>query len=524
MRFPMTAVFLLAVRVAFAAGGDYSARLQGEYRRDAVDFEEKTREFHRERIFLKFSEKSAASAAHTRDTKTGISRGTWNIFLRDLGPNFSFAAGNFHAHFGKGLLLGKRSAWQPDLFSRRGSIHEGDTFIPCNSGNPYFAFNGVAFEFGIEGDDISFSLRAFYSLRERHATQEEYESRGTAASGTSMENRDRRDRLYIEPVHIHTPGALLAANLFGLLTVQAYGLGNGVFTPRGDSFSVAGGAERFAGGGFTAEYRDDFIALFFERVTAQTRFYNDDGSSASNGGSAYLGGMGLMSSCVRLSLIWKDADQHYYSPYGASVGEYTGTGLFLDGTLTPRSFLKIGVSASSERKTATGPRDHERPMAKRECAFVDISHRWLELCRFEAAVSSRSGNDPGARRRWRQRLAVRPWKFLSLSFTGTYLKRSGSAASRTGTAAVSAHYRRTSSLSLSITRAFIAEGNPAYESLLPLRNSRIPGSFIRESGFILAGKMTLAMGGVYFSARAARHLTQAECENTVAELFASGTF
>jgi hypothetical protein len=523
MRRALTALIILLLRAVPAAGeADYTLRVQGEYRRDAVDFEEEAAEYHRERAALRFSRGSELSAAHVRNPGNGVSRGTWNLTLGDMSPHLSLTAGHFFVHFGKGLLAGKRSAYDPDVFTRRGDIHGGGVFTPCKSGNPLFAFHGLGASLDAGGDQFRVSLHSFYSIRERYISQEDYESRRTSSSLSTLESRDSRTGAYLEPAQVRTYGTMLTTTVLDLFSARAFYLSSGATTPPGDDIT-AGGLRGFSGRGFSLEYRDDCLSLFYETAITASRYMDDDGADADAAGRGYLAGTGLSIPFMKSSLIYKNMDAVYFSPYASTTGEYFGTGIFFDITLLPLKGLSLGASCSSERKTNTGSRDHDQAVSERERAFLSWAWRWIEDLRTDLAISRRSGEQSGDRRRFRQRLSLRPSRYFSIAASGTRQSCRGLDDSRLGTAAAGFHFRRACGIVFSYTRALVGEGNPVYESLVPLKNSSIPGSFIRDSGRLFACRATLAWRGLYFSTRLLEERCDDGRRNTLAEFFASGT-
>ncbi len=104
-----------------------------------------------------FSSESALNLSYIYLTKEKDYKYTWNVILNDISPNFSFITGNYFAHFGSGLLIGKKRIYDPDIFSFR--ITDSKTteyksaFTPCNNGNPVFAFNGLGTAFYLAGSE-----------------------------------------------------------------------------------------------------------------------------------------------------------------------------------------------------------------------------------------------------------------------------------------------------------------------------------------------------------------------------------
>ncbi len=526
---PMTLMTLSAIFTACAAcevsaAAEHVYRVQGEFRRDAVDYEETVREFYRTKISFSPGDSTRFNLALVRDTASERTSYTWNLAVGGVSPHFSLLAGNFFVHLGKGLLAGKRSAFNPDVFSRSGAIHEGDSFTPCSSGNPRYAFQGLALSFRAESADFAVSFHPFYSLRERHITAEEFESGSTGASLGTLDSRDAAVYPHTDPVYVHTHGAMAALTALEIISIRAYYLANNVETPAGDEIALGSGVLGFLGGGFCLEYRDDWISLFYERVLGRTDYRADDGSRGDARGSGFLAGCAFNIPALRASFVYKKTDADYYSPYWATVGEFLGTGFFLDAALTPFSNLEIGASCSSEIKTNTGSSDRESAMAERERVYLTYSLGWLEELRGDMALSRRSEEGRGERRRYRGRIILRPLSFLRLSASGVIQRSEEGDKSRLGVMALGLKFKRFPGLDISCSRADIAQSNPVYESVLPMRNAGIPGIFIRESGWIYAARSTYTFRGFHVSGRVLSQNTDAGLRRVVFEAFAGAMF
>lgn len=504
-------------------GADYFFRIQSEYRRDAVDFEDETHEFYRQKAKICFSDKSEANAALVKQFQENSTTYTWNIFLRDVSANFSFFAGNFYANFGKGMLLGKRSPFQADGFSQNGEIFSGDSIIPASSGNPYFAFNGAGIMYLLSLSDFSIRSLAFYSLKERYISQDEYESKSTLSSVWSLENYDERTHCRIEPVYMHTAGANVSLALYRLFFIDAYGIRSEARSPLDEDIVLRDGVHHFNGFGCTAQYRDEFLSIFSEIASSRTTYKNNDGSEAATSGSASLSGIALRSAYFIASCAYKTAEAEYFSPYMATIGEYIGPGLFIDMRVMPLEKLIMGARTSSERKSAPSSTDKDIPSITKERLFCEYSSGWLHALRAEYARSYRSIDDTN-RNRYRGTISFGNPSWVLLSTSGTYQTHNAFDASHCTTASLSLFFSRIISAHASWTRAHVASGNPLYEYLLPMKNTSIPGTFLRQSEDVYAVKFVFSRWGIYFSCRGIIELPDDGTRTTLFEAFASGQY
>ncbi len=519
-----TVIILITLSITIPLfGGDYYFQIQSEYRRDAVDFEDDIHEFYRQKHKIRFSEKSEAHAALVYDMHSEASRYTWNIFLCDISPHFIFFAGNFYAHFGKGLLVGRRSVFQADIFQPHGEIFFGESITPALSGNPYFAFNGCGARYQFSMSDITIRTLAFYSLKERYISQEEYESRSTLSSTWSLDLYDERSECRIEPVHMHTAGTNISILLHRLFSLDVYGICNEAKTHFDDDIALRDGVLHFNGFGFTAQYRDEYITLFSEITSSSTSYRKQDGNHSASTGSAALTGILLRSAYFTAYFAYKAAEPEYFSPYTATIGEYIGPGMFLEACYTPFETLIFGAKASSETKSSPSSGEEDIPKTKREQLFCEYSFGLLHAMRIEYARLYRS-NDEVNRRRFRSRIVLGNPSFVLLSASGTYQRHNNIPSSYCTTASLSLFVHRILSAHASWTRGWIHDGNPVYEYLLPLKNTSIPGTFIRESGNMYAMKFVFSRWGLYFSCRGVYEIPEARTRKTLFELFASGEF
>ncbi len=521
MRRAIIVLFIVCIALPLF-GKDYMFQIQSEYRRDAVDFEDDIHEFFRQKLNIRFSEKSEANAALVHDVQADASHYTWNLFLRDISPHFSFFAGNFYAHFGKGMLVGKRSAFQADVFLRKSEIFSGDSITPATSGNPYFAFNGFGIMHQFSMSDITIRTLAFYSLKERYVSQKDYESRSTLSSVWSLEKYDDRKEYRIEPVQMHTAGANMSMMLHRLFSIDVYGIRNEAQTLFGDEIVLRDGILRFKGFGFTAQYRDEFINLFSEIASSSTTYRTSEGNESESDGSATLTGISLRSAHLSASCAYKSADAAYFSPYTATIGEYIGQGIFLDARYNPIKKLIFAASASSEKKISpSGEKDI--PAIKRERLFCEYSSGLLHALRLEYTRAYRS-SDEVDRNRYRGSITLGNPLLVLLATSGTYQTHSTAAGSYCTTTSLSFFVPRMLSAHASWTKVRIGEGNPVYEYLLPLKNSSIPGTFLRASGNVYALKFVFHRWGLYFSCRGILELPENGTRTTVIEAFASGQY
>lgn len=504
-------------------GSDYFFQIQSEYRRDAVDFEEDVHEFYRQKLKVRFSEKSYANASFVYNRHTDSSKYTWNIFLFDISPYFSFFVGNFYAHFGKGLLVGKRSAFQADIFQRHGEIFKGNVISPATSGNPYFAFNGCGLMYQFSFEDIALRFHAFYSLKERYISQQEYESRSTLSSVWSIEKYDDRTNTRIEPIDMHTAATQLSLTFYRLFSLEVYGIRNEVCTPFNDDIALRNGVLHFWGIGLSAQYRDEFVNIFTEISSSKTNYRNKDDSQSENSGSAILSGLQLHTAHLKAFFAYKSAEKEYFSPYIATIGEYIGQGIFLDVRYILLDKVCIGGCFSLEKKSAQLSQDKDIPSVHREQIFFEYSYGVLHAMRLDYYRIYRTIDDDH-RHRYRSSVSLGNQSLILFSVAGTFQKTNSVGSSYCATSSLSCFWNRLLSIHASWTRAWIKEGNPLYEYLFSLKNTNIPGTFLRTSGNIYVLKFVFSRWGMYFSCRGIYEISNDGIRDSLVEVFGSAQF
>ncbi|HPJ37488.1 MAG TPA: hypothetical protein PLT75_03530, partial [Spirochaetota bacterium] len=96
MQRPLIFFALILLFVCSAAAADTRITIQGEHRRDAVDIEEETGSYYREKLKIAFSPESAFSLTTVHRGGMEGRRHTWNLVLGDIGRGLFLVTGNFY--------------------------------------------------------------------------------------------------------------------------------------------------------------------------------------------------------------------------------------------------------------------------------------------------------------------------------------------------------------------------------------------------------------------------------------------
>jgi len=526
-------VFLLLMSCSVAAA-DTRIILQVEHRRDALDIEEDTKNYYREKLKIAFSPESAFSLTTVHCDGMEERRHTWNLVLGDPGRGLYFIAGNFYASFGSGLLLGTAGPFQPDHFARKGNAGEGPVFSPSTSGNPSSSFHGIGAGISIPFPGFSCSLHSFYSRRERFISSAEHETGHTESSISSLEGHREQEGLRSEPVHTRTAGGAFAVTVGDYLTLGSHCMYSDLETPEGGPllFSYSGsegngaGYESFSGYGFRMEYRDENLTLFAEQDITRSTIVPESRPREEIIGKGTIWGMKLSLPLLRTSIVRKSLDRDYYSPFTATMGE-TGyhEGWFWDLKVSPYRNLSFSSGVSSERRLVPSVQDKEPPVTVLRTFSGTYSWKALEKIQYSAAFLERTRNGADEeKQKHRFLIKLRPLRQLTLQGASAFQQNGDTGTSSLHAIGIGVTLFGRWDISLTGAKAAVAPDNPVYARMLPMRNSNIPGFFIREDAITAALRTSLRWGDCYFSLR----YFYLQCEsgenrNTV-EFFGSGTF
>jgi hypothetical protein len=506
--------------------------IQSEYRRDALDFEDTTKEFYRERIGISFSGASRFNFTYAYLTPDKVHRYTWNLALNDISPFFTFIFGYYYAHFGSGLLLGRKGPYNHDFLSVRREISESGIFTPCTSGNPFHAFNGTGASFRAGTDDAAISFSAFYSIKNRFTGPDSIDSGGTVCNLSTLDYKNEKKFPDNEPAEIHSHGGNLTFTALRLFTLQAYYSITKVMSASGDNLRFdaidsggARGIDRLYGLGFFARYRDDCIDLFAERaMTARhlsVRGGDDEKDTAGYGG---IIGLRIIHPRIKLSIIGKKTDSDFYAPYGSSIGDdHPESAWFFDIGTRPMKEMTIGGSASSEKIDGSSCGYDGSPVMKREKVFIDYTGEYIKKASLAFGNMRKTSDNTESKSQIKSLIHIEFLKEFSAEVS--YMCQYGNQYGRSDLymAGISLTLSSVTN-SLFYARAEVSDSNEIYTAMLPVQNSNVPGVFIKKDSDIIAWKLIFKYGGIYLSARYLRQFIHSAEDKTTVEFFASGKF
>ena len=508
--------------------------IQSEYRNDAIDYDETEKNFFREKATIHFSEKSNLNLAHVYIDRNDDQRFTWSLVLRDISPTVSCILGYYYVNFGSGLLIGKKTAYNPDVFSQKGRVAANRDFSPCKSGNPTFAFRGLALSYHEGGERVGISINTFYSLKKRYIDEESYEEGATPSDLNAIEYKSDSDYKYHEPVEIRTHGSAIAFDLLRLFNLQIHYIYTDIWSyadreiywdekKRGDKES---GTSNLIGIGFSIRYCDEFISLFIENDISKRSRPCDSDREMDSLGHGMLYGLAFRHSILAVSLIVKCTGKEYYTPYESSIGsEYPEKGWFLNARLKAGRMTRLGAAVSYERRESTSSRAFEIPLVRKEKVYLNYSSRQIE--RFTAAlrmVEKKEYGDDKNRMQLKSGIEINVlWRCRAI-MSVIYQDGSGVDPSKLYTGGVAISFIPWLKSTLSVGRAEISESNSIYAVLAPIRNTNIPGIFIRDKSSLFVMKNDITYKKISFSMRCLYQFAHGRVAQRKLELFGSGYF
>ncbi|HOS38232.1 MAG TPA: hypothetical protein PLG31_00760 [Spirochaetota bacterium] len=526
----------------YLAPAKLSVTVQGEHRIDAVDYEEEARAYYRGKLIMRFSRTSALYGAYVAvEERNGPDRTgeddsrrsyTWSLAVRDASPYVALYVGNYYVNFGSGLLIGGWMPSNPDVFFSRDAIPRRETFAPCTSGNPLYAYRGGALALRTPGEgDVIATLHPFYSSKERYLDPKTADSGATNSSIVSMDYKYEQREAWSRPVELVTWGAAAALHIIESFLLQAHYVNTGVSFYSGDALEwdrdAPGNDDRgivsLDGYGALAEYRDRFVRIFVEHDRTRRLLRGDDGARGETCGAGSVGGLQFRHPLVSLSIIGKSTDADYYAPFQSSVGARSPEeAWFVNAAVELARGLALGGAVSSQRPHLLAP-------GERECAAVireRVSLRYIPSDRLSVELAGRryEGRERGEEREREQaqgNALAWPWESCGVSARALFQRQDGREWSDLLGGGIAVRWRRRVECALEYAKARIGGENRLYAVVSPLGGANIPGIFIEETSHVAAARLRITWPPVTLAARYLYQFTDEAPLRTRMEFFAS---
>ncbi|HDP80034.1 MAG TPA: hypothetical protein ENN21_04235 [Spirochaetes bacterium] len=533
-RYPALILALLGLAGTVRPSPLPDLKVRAEYRHDAVDYEEETRDFYRLKTSLLLSRCSSLNITAVHLRHTGEYNHTWNLVLGDAAPWLSLLLGHFQVNYGAGLLVGKFTAFNPDPFAYRNPTAPNKTYIPVNSGNPAYAFHGAALTCVRDTGTLLLSLSGYYSVNRRFLNEDGYFDGVASSSIGTVESSLRGSYSRSEPVTIHNTGMMAAVGVGETLSAHIYGTGTWLRTQTGSPIAWDGngetpesGTDRACGAGATVRYADRYLSVFGEGViTMQWRSAGHPEGRFRHGGG-YLYGFRLTHPSGGISLVRKVTVPGYYAPFNNTVGERTPEkGVFLEGNYRLFAGINAGASLAAEKKQSPSSMDQELPFMLREQIYLEYRRGRVESARLTGKLYRKDAKgERSESRQLKQSLSLRITERVWRVDAGTVYGWDSSDRSALGaTTGVVCKPGASAQFMVQYCRALIRNGGSLYSVLAPMDNAGIPGMFIRDESHIIAAKAGFRWRTLGLSARYLHQFARGETIRGTVELAASGVF
>lgn len=362
--------FLTSILIA-ADASEKRFMIQGEYRTDNIEYDEREKSFLRIKMESYFSGKSGLHFALLCPLETESVWYSWNIELGDLSEKFKIFFGNYYACFGSGLSVGKKNYFSPDLYSKREISYEKKTFIADKSGFPQYSFQGIFSEiyFHFSGFDITVAL--FYSIRNRYINNDYYDKNGVASSAGSLLTKNKSEGNFTQPALMHDSGLSLKLAIDHFL-FQAYGLCSYIEAGNGETVSSEASSSGYSFPvssfylfGISGIYSDRFISIKVDYTITGANLKENKSIGIKKYGLGFLYDIKLAGEIFQFCISGIYTDNSFFAPYSSFIkqGEdFHGGGL----SIKPLEKIKIGCDVQTERKRIFSISSHFLESASRE--------------------------------------------------------------------------------------------------------------------------------------------------------------
>jgi len=498
-------IALCLLAPAAFAGQDRTLILQAEYRRDSVDYDERVRDFTREKIFLALNRDCFLHFARIAVHHDHEQRFTWNLVMKDAPEGMCLYAGNYAVNFGSGMAVGKKRYVSPDPFTGKLVVSRDRAFSAVKSGNPAGSFSGLACGYSIPRPDFTISINFFASVRERCAPADECESGRLKSSLNTLAMRVVSPPDYTGHVYIRDFGLMTEFSLWGCADMQVYAChtwisGTGMRRMLAD-WDGERGDRSVSCYGIFFQYSDDCIRFFIECARPVRRLINIEGSEITTGDWGCTGGVKFRHPVVISAVTAKAAGRDFFAPH-ASGEQYPERAWDFTNIFIFSGKLRSGVALSGEKRMVPARCNDEIPSERRESVLIRYRLKRgggvnLDIGR----VTSEENGDSLQRKRARAGIKLRVSEHVRASVSTRVQEDTSGARSYRAGAALTVE---SSCLQARVDCSgyYIGGRNYIYTRVFPMRDSVTPGCFVKETCCVFTARLTLSLDQVLLSCRA----------------------
>jgi hypothetical protein len=484
---------LAAILVMVISYTAHAHELSVEYRRDALDDEDVTKEFVRFGGTVSAGEKSGAFCAASwipeekrRDCTIAF------VSAEDDSPCTVYA-GDYYTRFGSGLLIGRGRPYNPDPFSVEKGIERMNVFRASTTGNPSSCFRGVALSGIISEEILSWNIFGSQAVRYYEGGD------GAESSAGTLFTRSRAAGSYHEPLYLRSAGFMLGAHR-DYYTSQLSVLYCDAVSPKEkrllwESESAGSGYRSAGGGSIYAAYNDGMVKVFAEAALTESEYQNGGSRSKRHGYSAQ-GEFSVEGDCGRLCVAGKRIGENYYSPFSSPMGSKTPSeGVYFSANINPARWIRLGGDVSVEHQNK--PTDFSPELKSKYKEGFSLQIKPLQWIAFSSAfrMSGESASSISDRKQTRYGITVGHENRSKIDMN--YLRQQGGgksahAAECEGTLRIG----KMLNCGIVYTEIWTKGDDTVYLSPLPLDDARISWMAVGNRAHSASAKCSLILGGI----------------------------
>jgi hypothetical protein len=392
MRRAITVVWMFYSVSAFAAVFEFSS----EFRRDALDAEEQTNEFFREKAKIHSETGISAGAAFscTADRRKSF---TWNAEFDNADFPIYVIAGNFYAQEGSGLLYGRIRPYNPDPLAIESWSGLKSGFCPCDSSNPAYSFYGagVSLYAGKKQNPIMI-VSAAHSRCVRYISASASVKDASEISASSILSRYIKDKSGEQPVICSTSLGSLSFSPVQFVRMECACMAFSMSGEGGRSLSwdfdetgdTRTAKRQIAALSYSLSYNDGVVKSFLEAAVCRTEYMKND-MTVYRKGYAYQGEVSYSSDAASFYARGKLIGSEFSTPFMSSFGSRSpSNGFFVGLKISPFEKISAEADGSAEKYLPSSVSGSECDAVVRES--ICIKGKVWDRISVEASYRARS--------------------------------------------------------------------------------------------------------------------------------------
>ncbi len=384
-----------------------------------------------------------------------------------------------------------------------------------------------------QAQKTKFAINAFYSINERFIDENSYDSNKIDSTIDTLDGKTKDEYNHNEPVEIHTGGAMLSAEIFNSILIEAYYLNadirsrykEEILWEYNDGLNGSGGISKLNGFGISSQYKDEFLNFLIDGVVTQKESVVDNDKRKIDYGYGLLYKLKFTPPFLKMTIAGKEVDSSFYSPYSSSIGEdYPESAWFFDTEIKPYSNIKLITKMSSEKKTAPSSTDEDIPIIKKEIISIEYSFGWLENLEITAKRRERTDEAKEIKKQLHSSTDIAITNSFKIILSSSYHWSNSNDSStifKGGFQVLPTDYIK---INFTYLLAYISKDNPIYTIISPLRDSSTPGFYIKEDSNAIVIKSDIKIAEIFLSGRYFYQYNKSKTLHTRLEFYASGYF